>query len=140
MSIYICNNKNYRIDSVITGHDATIVCLIWSPINENLIASASVDGNFYIWDIFEEKAKVHVTLPSYPLMMQWSRANSNHILMLLATGDVKLLNLEERKVEKVANFSSITPTILRWHPKDVYLIKYLIVTRKINSWLQEMKA
>ncbi len=86
MAVYVCNAKTFRIESVIAGHEGTITCLCWSPANENLIASASLDNNFYIWDIFEERAKVHVTLPAYPISMQWSANNSNSILMLLNTG------------------------------------------------------
>ena len=128
--MYICSIKTFKVVSVIAGHEGTITCLIWSPFNENLIASASLDNNFYIWDIFEEKAKVHVSLPAYPLMMQWSGTDPNCILLLLSTGkivrdnvigEVKLLNLELRKVDKIANFSGISPTILRWHPKNVCL-------------------
>lgn len=34
-------------------------------------------------------------------------------------GDVKILNLADKKVGKIANFAGVKPTILRWHPKNV---------------------
>lgn len=104
--------------------------MMWNPVNENLLASASVDKHFYIWDIEREKVKVHVSLPAFAVMLQWSQMDPNCILLLLFSGtflyldilkkgDVKLLNLNEQKVDKVGNYAKIAPTILRWHPKNV---------------------
>ena len=88
-------------------------------MNEGLIASASAHGNFYVWDILNERAKAHILLPSHALMMQWSRVNTNKIIMLLATGDVKILNLDELTIKRVASFTEISPTIIQWHPNNV---------------------
>ncbi len=86
LAVYVVNSKTFRIETIISGHENTITAILWSPHNDNLLASASSDCHFYIWDIELEKAKVHVTLPAHLLMMQWSPYDPNCVLMLLANG------------------------------------------------------
>jgi WD40 repeat protein len=93
--------------------------LIWSPSNENLIATACEDKTFDIWDIFEEYSKVQVSVPDIVIMMQLSKCNPNWILLLVKSGEVHLLDLQMRKMKCVADFSKHSPSILRWHPKNV---------------------
>ena len=91
MALYVCNTQNMKIESIIAGHEENISCIAWNSLDDNLIASASVDNQFYIWDISREKAKVHVSLPAYPIMIQWSKLDSSNILFLLSSGSFCVL-------------------------------------------------
>jgi len=86
MAIYICNSKTRKIESIISGHEGTISCIEWNQLNENLIASATVDNNFYLWDIEQEKALVRLAVTPFPIMLQWSRNDKNIILILHSSG------------------------------------------------------
>ncbi len=86
LAVYIYNLRNYSIEKIIATHESNIICLIWNPSNPKYIATASNDCNFYIWDILQEKAKVLVTLPSPPIMMQWNPVEEDFVLLLLESG------------------------------------------------------
>ena len=86
MAIYICNSKTHKIESIIAGHEGTISCLVWNQLDENLLASATAENQLYVWGIEQEKPVLHLHLPAYALIMQWSQLDTSSILMLLASG------------------------------------------------------
>ncbi|HEU5198055.1 MAG TPA: protein kinase [Ktedonobacterales bacterium] len=61
---------NTTVYQIFTGHTQEITGLAWSPLDENLIASASLEDSAKIWDTTSQR--VYINRPDSVTRMAWS--------------------------------------------------------------------
>lgn len=100
----IIDNKGLSIvlDKILSDHTSTITAIEWNPKEETQLATASEAGDVYIWSIRSERPKIHVELDNtIATMLHWNPVNSNNLLFVLKSGELKYLKINEREIEKV---------------------------------------
>jgi WD40 repeat protein len=123
MSIYIVSKEKLTIEKIITSPNSiTISCISFSTLTENLIAFGLTDRSLYIWNYEEDKALVHLALPSTPKMIEWSPLNGEELMFVVEDGTFKTLNISQKKVEKTTFPSKYMVTVFRYHPKKEGII------------------
>lgn len=117
----IVDNKGLSVvlDKILSDHTSTITAIEWNPKEETQLASASEAGDIYIWSIRSERPKIHVELDNtVATMLHWNPINSNNLLFVLKSGEVKYLKINEREIEKILCCGGKNPVVAKWHPSN----------------------
>ena len=117
----IVDNKGLSVvlDKILSDHTSTITAIEWNPKEDTQLASASEAEDIYIWSIRRERPKIHVELDNtVATMLHWNSINSNNLLFVLKSGEIKYLKINEREIEKILCTASKSPVVARWHPSN----------------------
>eukprot|EP01114_Cavostelium_apophysatum_P002913 TRINITY_DN1261_c0_g1_i1.p1 TRINITY_DN1261_c0_g1~~TRINITY_DN1261_c0_g1_i1.p1 ORF type:complete len:515 (+),score=163.41 TRINITY_DN1261_c0_g1_i1:163-1707(+) len=152
-----CSNKIYLTDAVdenasafqsnsqaFTGHKDSVEDLQWSPVEESVFASCSVDKTVKIWDIREKK---HTAAKSWKAgdsdinVISWGRK----VVYLLVSGcddgsfriwDLRSLKGSNNDCMSVAHFKWHTAPItsVSWDPNDESVIAVASEDDQLTLW------
>jgi WD40 repeat protein len=118
------------LHKMITAHERAVVAICWSPKNNNLLASCSMNSQVTIWDIESEEAKFSTKLDAPPLAMDWASAG-DQLAFVLDNGDVKLWNYAAGTQSKLFSIApKDSAKVLRWHP---HVLTRLLVGDTVGS-------
>jgi WD40 repeat protein len=104
---------------LLTFADTNITAIQWEPQAEAYLAQATIDKKLVIWDIEPETIKFQVQLISHITQIEWNPNKSQQLFCVQSNGEMKIVDLERKKVESVdVNTSTNSkPTVVRCHPK-----------------------
>lgn len=121
----IVDNKGLSVvlEKILSDFTSTITAIEWNPKDDTQLATASESGDIYIWSIRSERPKIHIELDNTDaVMLHWNPVNSNNLLFVLKSGELKFLKVNEREIEKIHNTVGKSPTVARWHPSDANIM------------------
>jgi hypothetical protein len=71
-----------------------------------------------IWDVESETIKFNITLSAVIVQIDWSAVNTDRLLFLLQTGELKMLDLKTKAILNLEiGQQESQPTVIRWSPK-----------------------
>jgi hypothetical protein len=77
-----------------------------------------MDKKLAIWDVESETIKFNITLTSMILQIDWSAQNTDRLLLLLQTSELKMLDLKTKSMLNLEiGQQESPPTVMRWSPK-----------------------
>jgi len=81
-----------------------------------------VDKRLIIWDVESEQIKYNASLPSVVEFIEWSSCQENTLLLLLANGEIKVLDLLTKSILKLELLAGAKPCALKCHPRKEQII------------------
>jgi hypothetical protein len=71
-----------------------------------------------IWDVESETIKFNITLSAVIVQIDWSPVNTDRLVFLLQTGELKMLDLKTKAILNLEiGQQESPPTVIRWSPK-----------------------
>jgi hypothetical protein len=71
-----------------------------------------------IWDVESETIKFNITLSAVIVQIDWSAVNTDRLIFLLQTGELKMLDLKTKAILNLEiGQQESAPTVIRWSPK-----------------------
>ena len=116
------------LSKILSDFTTNIKWIEWNPKDETQLATASEAGDIYIWSIRSERPKIHVELDNTDaFQLNWNPVNTNNLLFVLRSGEIKYLKIAEREVERIENHTKSKPTVAKWHPTngEIVFIGYI---------------
>merc|ERR1719440_2238409 len=103
-----------------SAHEKSITSICWSPEDSNIIASCSISGLVFVWDLEREEEMNRAKLNDAIMLTDWApvpMSAKGKIALALENGDVYLWDVNEDKpAAKLFNVGRQQAQVLRWHP------------------------
>jgi len=116
LATYFIDLRTFSITKIIAAHENNISCIAWNTQRPSQIASISVENLLYVWDIDSDLPLLSMQITNPVIMMEFNPFNSDLLIFLHDNGDIRVLSLSTRVFTRKANYLSLHPQIIRFHP------------------------
>ena len=117
---------------MLTYADKNITAIAWCPIDTSVIAQATNDKVFIIWDINTETVKYRTQLESHVFAAEWSPNDPNIIYLIQSNGEFKIMNLATKSLQSVEiSHLNARPCVLKVHPSRADIISIGLMDGRI---------
>ena len=99
LAIHVYDKSSFQLLKLLTFSDQNITAIAWEPNSDkvqtdgNMIAQATIDKKFLIWDLEHEMVKFQMQLLSHVTQIEWSPLDPNCIFVIQSNLEFKMIDL-----------------------------------------------
>jgi len=120
MALHIYRLKDCTLHKMFAAHERAITAICWSPEDTNIIASCSVSGRVFIWDLEREEELYGHKCNDMIVLMDWAPVMAGgKFALALENGEIHLWDYREdasKSTQKLFSVGKENAKVLRWHP------------------------